>query len=156
MPSFGVGDTMETAIWLSGEETIEDRMRFTLDAQDAFTKTVERHGFKLGPISWEEKRPWDDRVPKVPDHIHGPDVRLLVATAEIIADVGIKIEKPGFCHDLEEKDLALLRHITRREYKNNYPGNAELTDRQCDTIINDLGPEAAVKTLSGMKRSDLI
>ena len=151
-----VGDVLESAIWLDGRETAEHRKAFEAEVNAALALSARRHGHVLGPVTWTEKKPGDDRVPPVPNHIQGPNVRLLVAEAMIVNTVSIMRELPGFAHDLESDDLALLRRITRRKYREQYPGQPELTDRQCDTLINDLGPEAALDTLKALKPSDLI
>jgi len=150
-----VGDTLEAAIWLDGRETVLERSRFVLDAEDALYQAGARHGRVLGSVRWSEKRPGDDRVPPVPEHIQGPNVRLLVAEATVVNVVGVERALPGFAHDLELDDLARLRRVTRRQYRREYPDQPELTDRQCDTLINDLGPAAAVDTLRSLKPSDL-
>jgi hypothetical protein len=154
-----IGDTLESAVWLDGRETIEDRVRFQRDAIGSLEAYCARHGRSIGPVMWVEKKPGEPRVPPVPAHIKGPLVRLLVAEAPVIAEPGIKIVKPGFVHDLEPNDAALLRRITRKQYRKAYPDRRkypDLTDRQCDTLLNDLGPQAAVDTLKSMRRSDLI
>lgn len=90
---------------------------------------------KLGPVSFELKRPGEDRVPAVPDRIKGPDVRLLVATAEV---VGFDLTKrASFVDELNEGDLMKLRKATRRVHGKNLP------DAVCDQIIDRLGPVAA-------------
>ena len=52
-----------------------------------------------------------------------------------------------FTDDLGSDDLARLRRVTREAYARLFPVRSRLTDRQCDTIINDLGPEAAADAL---------
>ncbi len=154
-----VGDTLEAAIWLDGRETIENRVRFQKDVIAQLEAYCARYGRAIGPVTWCEKKPGDMRVPPVPSHIQGPNVRLLVAEAPVVAEPGIKIAKPGFVHDLEPNDAALLRRITKKQYRKAYPDRRrypDLTDRQADTLINDLGPDAALDTLRSMKPSDLI
>jgi len=154
-----VGDTLEAAIWIDGRETIEDRVRFQKDVIASLETYCARHGRAIGPVTWVEKKPGEPRVPPVPAHIKGPLVRLLVAEAPVIAEPGIKIVRPGFVHDLEPNDAALLRRITRKQYRKAYPDRRrypDLTDRQADTLINDLGPDAALATLRAMRKSDLI
>lgn len=152
------GDVLESAIWLDGTETVAERARFANDVAEAMRAWGRRHGREIGPVTWIEKRPGDDRVPPVPDHIAGPNVRLLVAEAMIVTEGPIQRAKVGFVDDLEPSDAALLRRVTRRAYRRQYPNrrtHPDLTDRQCDTLINDLGPDAAVETLRGLRPSDL-
>lgn len=149
-----VGDRIDVcAIWLSGLETPEMFRQWKLDVAEVMSARAGR--YNLGPVIWTEKKPGDERVPPVPPHIQGPDVRLLVGEAVIL---GVKLSMKsqiGFTHDLEPDDLALLRRLTRRQYERTYPGRERLTDRQCDTLINDLGPQAALDAMRAARRTDL-
>lgn len=150
-----IGETIEVcAIWLAGTETPEHFRQFHADVEHAMKSEAAR--YNLGPLVWTEKKPGDERVPPVPKHIDGPNVRLLVGEA-VIVSLRPSMKTPvGFVHDLEPSDHALLRRITRRVRQRMFPNEGRLTDRQCDTILNDLGPAAAVETLKNLKRSDLI
>lgn len=149
-----IGDTIEVlSVWLSGRETAEHFRQ--LDADIATVLASQAGRYNLSPIIWTTKAPGDPRVPPVPLHISGPAVKLLVAEASIIS-LRVSAKHPvGFTFDLEPKDLALLRRITRRVRKQMFPHEGRLTDRQCDTCINDVGPQAAIETLKNLKRSDL-
>lgn len=145
------GDTIENAIWLNGTETPELLARYKGDVADAMIEVAQSQGAALTPLRWTEKRPGDERVPAVPDHIQGPDVRLLVAEADVVS---MRAQDTGnFLAELEPRDLARLRRVTREAYARwcrENPGKGQrepLTDRQCDTLINDLGPEAALASL---------
>lgn len=150
-----IGETVEIcAIWLAGTETPEHFRQFHADVDEALKSQAGR--YNLSPITWTEKKPGEDRVPPVPAHIDGPNVRLLVGEA-VIVSLRQSMKTPvGFVHDLEPNDRALLRRITRRVRKRMFPYEGEITDRQCDTVINDLGPDAALETLKNLRRSDLI
>lgn len=153
-----VGDMLESAIWLDGTETMIDRVRFQGVVVGELNSYCRRYGLELGPVTWAEKVPGDPRVPPVPEHIQGPGVRLLVAEAEVIGNPGIVIAKPGFAHDLEPEDLAILRRVTRKRYRQQYPNrktHPDPTDAQCDTLINDLGPDAALDTMRAATPGDL-
>jgi hypothetical protein len=150
------GDIVECAIWIDGRETPEQYGQFKHDVQQAMIEGQSAQGVILGPVSWIEKKPGEERVPPVPDRIAGPNVRLLVGEARIIARNPFATPTvPGFVHDIEPDDLKLLMRITRREYEKQYPHYPRLTDRQCHTLINDLGPDAALATLQGLRPSDL-
>lgn len=146
-----IGDVIQAAIWIDGTETQEMRQAFERDVTAVVAEGQADHGVVVGPVIWSEKRPGDERVPPVPNHIQGPDVRLLVAEAEVIG-----LAPPGVgsfvVNELEPDDLERLRRITRRAYEtmmtaHGHRGVDRLSDRQCDTIINDLGPEAAMHAL---------
>ena len=139
-----LGDTIESAIWLSGSESIKDRMRFEHDVRHAIDELSLEAGFLHGPVTFIEKRPGDERVPEVPDHVQGERVRLLVGEAEIVARK--PEDKPGsFIANLDRMDLLRLRKLTREA--NRKQNNTGLSDVQCDAIIEQYGPEAALETL---------
>jgi hypothetical protein len=142
------GQVAEIAIWLTGEETPEQIARWkTEECDKIMRRTEQQYGVLIGPVTFMVKRPGEDRVPKVPDHVHGPDVRLLVGEALVFERVTYTIRPAtGFVHDLTKDDLEKLRRITRRAHRRAYPGD-RLSDAQCDAIIESLGPDTAVKTL---------
>lgn len=138
------GDTIEAAIWLSGEEITEDLSRFTSDVKAALDQKALAERAVLAPPQATTKYPGQDRVPLVPDHIQGPDVRLLVIEAVVLEVRPI----PGhFLNELDPRDLARLRRVTRKAHARQFPGQSAPTDRQCDALINDLGPESAMAAL---------
>lgn len=141
------GDIAEVAIWLTGTETPDLFERFKNDCEQALIKDAANHKVAVGPITWSILRPGDERVPAVPDHIHGPDVRLLVGEAKVgyRPDYSI-MPASGFTADLDKNDLARLRKLTRRAHARRHPGD-RLSDRHCDQIIEALGPTVAVRTL---------
>lgn len=134
-----LGEVIESAIWLTGDESQELRKRYEQDVCQAIDDLCQEHAVLHGPVTFTEKRPGDDRVPPVPDHIQGGRVRLLVAES-VVTEHAPQTSIGSFVANLELKDLTRLRKITRR-YR---PG---LTDQQCDEIIEELGPEAALDTL---------
>jgi hypothetical protein len=141
-----IGDVMECAIWLTGTETDGHLTRWKeIDCPNSLRKEANGREVLVGPITFTEKRPGEERVPQVPGHISGPDVRLLVAEAVV---VGFRSIGGGssFLLDLEPRDLEKLRTITRRAHRKANPGE-ELSDAGCDYIINQIGPEAAMKAV---------
>lgn len=143
------GDLFETAIWLSGEETSEDLRRWKEEECPKMKEDAEKEfGVIIGPIEFLVKAPGQDRVPQVPDHISGFEVKLLVAQAKVFAYAPSLSNGPGFVFDLERDDLVRLRKLTRSAHAKTHPGD-RLTNAQCDAIINALGPEVAVRTLGG-------
>ena len=136
------GDTLETAIWVDGNETPAQWQQFKADVLEQMTAEVAASGYAISPLRWRTKKPGDERVPARPPHVDGPDVRLLVGEATVMPALS-----SNFLADLEPKDLTLLRGITRRAYARQYPAQPPLSDRQADTLINDLGPDAAVAAL---------
>lgn len=141
------GDMMQTAIWLSGKETREELDRWRDETlPQLWAKTEDVHGIVIGPVTLTEKRPGEDRAPPVPDHISGPDVRLLVGEAAVVGFAPQFSIPPGdFTGDLDRKDLGRLRKITRRAFIKSR--KREPTVGEVDDIINRLGPDIAVATL---------
>lgn len=132
------GDLAECAIWLDGTETEAMLSQWATDCPYVMANSQEP-ALKLGPINFEIKRPGQDRVPSVPDHIKGPDVRLLVATAEVLGFEPVRRE--SFLNELREADLVKLRKATRKAH------GRKLSDAVCDQIIERLGPVAATQDL---------
>jgi hypothetical protein len=139
------GDVIESAIWITGEETEELRQRFKSDVALAIAALCHDEGWLHGPVTFVEKRPGDDMVPPVPNHISGPRVRLLVAEA-IVTDKALETSKGSFVANLDRKDLKRLREITRRKWSDHHSGEI-LSNDICDKWIEQLGPEAAIETL---------
>lgn len=141
-----IGDVLECAIWLSGMEPEEMLARWKdVDCPGSLCAAADGREILTGPISFTVKRPGDDRVPSPPDHISGPDVRLLVAEAVVIGHRTLD-GGSSFLLDLEPDDLARLRAVTRRAYAKVHPGGA-LSDAECDMAINRTGPDAALAVL---------
>jgi hypothetical protein len=130
------GDLAECAIWVDGTESEAMLRQWKADCAFMMASAHEPK-LKLGPLSFEIKHPGEDRVPEVPEQIRGPNVRLLIATAQVL---GFEIaRKATFVDDLSEADLVKLRGITRRQHGHRGP----LSDAQCDQVIERLGPVAA-------------
>ena len=135
-----LGEVIESAIWLTGEESEELRTRYEQDVSQAIDDLCYEYGMLHGPIQWVEKIPGTDRVPTVPDHIQGQRVRLLVAESTV-TDYAPQTSEGSFVANLECKDVERLRLITRKAARKT------LTDEECDEIIEEHGPEAALDTL---------
>ncbi|PDT71724.1 hypothetical protein CO683_00770 [Bradyrhizobium ottawaense] len=129
-----IGDLAEYAIWVDGTETETMLRQWRADCSYMMARAHDPF-LNLGPLSFEIKRPGEDRVPPVPDHIKGPDVRLLVATAEVLGFETVKAE--SFVSGLDKHDLSRLRKATREAQGRHLP------DAICDQIIERMGPVAA-------------
>ena len=140
-----LGDCIESAIWITGDESQSTRARYEQDVRQAVADLCEEEGFENGPVTFTEKRPGDERVPPVPDHVQGSRVRLLVGEAQILGKC-VATSEGSFVANLEKKDLVRLRAITRNEYLKRHPDYV-MTDSECDQCIEQYGPEAAVETL---------
>ena len=143
-----IGDVIESSIWLDGTETKEQRHAFEQLVIESITQYCQQNGFIHDHVIFTEKRPGEDRVPSVPKHIEIksgslPDIRLLVAESIVIS----KAPSPegSFVLNLEAKDVQRLRAITRNAYRQ--ISQSTLTDAECDAVIEEIGPEAAINTL---------
>jgi hypothetical protein len=144
-----VGDLIESAIWITGDEIRETRERYEQDVRDAVDYMCSEEGLEHGNVVFLEKRPGDDRVPSVPDHIQGSRVRLLVGEAQITGNRVLN-SKGSFIANLDKKDLGRLRQITRNQFIKNKLGD-HLSDSECDKYIELYGPEAAIETLRNQR-----
>jgi hypothetical protein len=140
-----VDDVIESAIWITGDESPKTRKRYEKDVRDAIHHTCAEEGFDHGPVVFIEKRPGDDRVPAVPDHVQGSRVRLLVAEALIVGEL-VASSKGSFIANLDKKDLLRLRQVTRNQWMKTHQGQT-LSDSECDQYIELYGPDAAIETL---------
>ena len=82
--SLKVGDVIENSIWITGDEPYGMKERYRVDVSGTINDLCAKEGFEHGPITMIEKRPGDHRVPKVPDHIQGQKVRLLVLESTLV------------------------------------------------------------------------
>ena len=134
-------------MWITGDEPQMLRRQYERDVNNAIASLCQENGFEHGPVTFIEKRPGDDRVPDVPEHIQGSRVRLLVAETEIVGKRPLS-SAGSFVANLEKKDLERLRAITRRKWAELHL--VVLTDKQCDECIEELGTEAALDTLRSL------
>ncbi len=132
-----IGDVVNSAIWLSGKETPIIRAQYEQDVIESIGCLCCEHGFLHGPVVFTEKHPMDNVLP-VPSHISGPNVRLLIGESTV-TERAVMTSEGSFVAQLEYKDLKKLRKIIRK-YR-------PLNNRECDEIIEEIGPEAALDTL---------
>lgn len=138
-----IGKVFEAAVWLNGTETPELLDQHRAYCRTCFNRIQDAEGVIFKPITFVEKRPGDDRVPPVPGNIQGPDVRLLVAEAEVLCRRP-EIVLNSFLGDLDLLDLQRLRTITKRAAKKH---GKTLTDQEADRVIESLGPQAAYEAV---------
>jgi len=131
-----IGETVHSAIWLDGCETDEMVSQYKADVEQAIADLCRDSGVIAGPVKFSYKYPHEDGVPEVPDHVQGLAVRMLVGEADVVGKAP-ELKMNSFLGDLEKKDLERLRVIVRRQS----PGL--ITDKECDAIIEEVGPDAA-------------
>lgn len=140
-----IGDIVTNAIWVDGNESKEMRAQYEKDVTNQIDILCQDKGFIRGEVTFIEKRPDAEDVEfPVPDHIQGDCVRLLVAEAKIV-EKKIEVKIGSFVHNLDKKDLQTLRKMTRKAHAKKF--GTLIGNRQCDEIIEEIGPDAAVAAL---------
>jgi hypothetical protein len=142
-----LGDLAVSAMWLDGRETPAQHRAHEQVCEAAMRMAEKTHKVMLGPISYVEKRPGELQVPPVPGNIAGPNVRLLVAEAKVLAKQPEILPPRSFLLDLDLKDHMRLRTITKRAHRRASPTEPLLTDAEADRIIEQFGPDAAIEAL---------
>ncbi len=134
------GDLIESSIWVTGDEPKALLDRYKQDVTEAISYLCQENGMTYGDVTFIEKHPMDD-IPEVPDHISGSRVRLLVGEA-YVTGVVVETTEGSFVNNLDHKDLMKLRTIIRRY--------GTRSNADCDAIIEQIGPEAAIDTLRSL------
>jgi hypothetical protein len=147
MSEFDVGDIVHNAMWITGDEPEGMKEKYKKDVEGTIDDLCKREGYEHGAILAIEKRPGDYQVPPVPDHVQGSRVRLLVLEAKLVKKIVLG-EKPSFVKNLDRKDLAQLRWITRKAALKNF--KKSIGNIECDEIIEELGVDVALSTLRGI------
>ena len=142
-----VGDTLEVSLWYNSEKPGEYQSAVE-GISMALNRTEDLFELRLGPVETEVLEPGDERVPDPnPDFAGTP--KLLIGWATVIyVMTSLEGYQEGFTEDLDEEALQTLRKVTQIAYMKNKPANhLRLTDEQLDIIINEVGPETAIKNL---------
>ncbi len=142
--SLKVGDIIENAIWMTGDEPEGMKERYKDDVLVTIASLCAQEGYEHGPITMHELKPGDHRCPEVPEHIQGSKVRLLVVESTLVTKLVIDGEH-SFVGNLDRNDLVKLRKITRDRAAKDL--KKIISDDECDEIIELLGTDAALATL---------
>lgn len=140
------GQLLEAAMWLDGRETEEQLQDWRGRVAKALMDRADADNVMLAPPNFYTLKPGEDRVPQVPDHISGPNVRLLVCETIVLALRPVVAPK-SFLSELDPRDLERLRRITRQAHRKNNPHGRLLSLAECDRIIEELGPESAARVV---------
>ena len=143
-------EELEVAIWYDANEYVDPIKSCSESIGEMInimcTGTKDTHG----KIDYKILKPGDDRVPSVPrwlEKIKNATPRLLVATTKTRLMSSVKQELPSIIGDLDKKDIARLRAMTQRAHHKSYPNDKNLTDYECDQIIDKLGLEIVMDQL---------
>ena len=145
--SNGLGDDLEIALWYNSDRTGEYE-KAEEGIYKAFIHTEDQYDIRCGGVEFKILSPGMARVPEPhPDYSGTP--KLLIGTATVIKLVTHTLGgHVGFSNDMEEGDLLKLRKLTQEAYmRSNPPGIRMLTNDELDQIIDEVGPETAVKNL---------
>lgn len=137
-----VGSAMEAAYWYNAADAAAKKDA-EVNVRSAFESVEDQLGCRFGPLAWEDVDPLSPRVPDPPPWMQG-QVRALIGMGVIFTYPNARIESK-FIADLEEEDLRKLRAATRKMFAKS--GGIALTDEECDEIINEYGPDAALDDL---------
>ncbi len=139
---------IEFAIWYDASEHLDPINSCSESIKDALDAICTNKNVGHGEISYEILKPGDDRVPLVPrwlEIITGAIPRLLLATTKTTSS--LHKGPTGIIGDLDKKDIARLRAITRRVHRKSYPKTTSLTNQECDRIIDQIGMEVVMAQL---------
>ncbi len=145
-----IDNELEVAVWYDANEYVDpikhcsESIKDMIDIMCAGTKDTH------GDIDYKILKPGDDRVPSVPrwlEKTKNATPRLLIATTKTRLMSSVCQETMGIVGDLDKKDIARLRYITRRAHHMEYPRGDPLTDYECDQIIDKLGLEIVMDQL---------
>ena len=141
------GDTLETALWFNAEHPREEHDART-GIYKAFLVMEDHHKIEIGPVTFSVMEHGDPRVPNPPPGFSGTP-KLMVGEALVIKKLALTTHgEVGLTNDLKPEDLELLRDVTQKTYfLHNPAGTPPLTNEQLDLIINEVGPETALKSL---------
>ncbi len=140
----------EVAIWYDAIEHVDPIKSCSESIRDMINVLCGKTKVVCGNIDYKILMPGDDRVPSVPrwlEKINGAIPKLLLATFTTSVVSYVHQETTDIIGDLDKKDVARLRVITKRAYHKSYPHDASLTDHECDQIIDKLGLEIVMEQL---------
>jgi hypothetical protein len=149
--------TGELAMWITDDDPPQ-KIKWWREEEvpRLFRESAEAAGVRIGPISFYELAPGEDRAGWPPDCVQGINVRLLVAEADIIGLAHVQAGPKPFSMDLSYPDLQKLRSATRRAYGRVLAADGKtwrpMTDVECDKIIDMMGPEVAAMEACGATR----
>jgi hypothetical protein len=142
-----LGDDLELSVWYNADKPGE-AANAEKAIYKAFILTEDQHDLRVGTVDFEILTYGEERVPAPPPEYKGTPT-LMIGTATVIKVLNTLMSGDvGFTQDVDEEDLTQLRAITQEAYLGGQPpGTAPLTNEQLDKVIDEVGPETAVKSL---------
>lgn len=135
----------QAAAWFAPGE----RLKAETMIRDAISAATIRRKLHAGPIEWRVVDVDSDELAARPPDGYGPGTQCLIGEAKTTQGYYIVEAKSGFTHELESKDLETLRAETRKALDAKFPHDRDRSNARVDAIINELGPQTALKVLGG-------
>lgn len=144
-----IGDEVYGAIWFDPLET-GSRLFAAEQVKKVLDDYARDNNVTLSKPAYREMRPGEPGVPQAPR----PNVLLYYGSARIVAfGSGISVVPERFSQQIGNDDLQKLRKITREQWARSYKTNpvvglkSWLSDAECDNLVDEMGPETALKIL---------
>ena len=144
------GSELEFSIWYDANEHADPISSCSESITEGLDAICVKSNVFHDKVHYEILKPGDDRVPSVPrwlEIIYGSVPRLLVATTKAYNSGWRDQNTVGIIGDLDKKDIARLRLITRSIHQKCHPNTTSLTDYECDHIIDKMGMEVVMDQL---------
>lgn len=119
------------------------------EVRSRIRQKAEAENMVVGPVTWRDLPPDSDELNARPPERFGPGTRCLLGEAPARPRFHVVKPKSGFTHELEPKDLEALRGETRKALDISFPHDGDRSNARVDAIINEIGPETALKRLEG-------
>ena len=132
-----LGDIHYVACWYLDRKKIEKSIRELFDEDTAA-------GILFGPIHFEVLPRDHDKVPD-PDPELPDNAKFIIGSAKIIALAGD--DRDSIINDIDKKDLAKLRALTQKIWRETNPAERLLKTKELDKIINQKGVEVIERML---------
>ena len=135
-------DTSTLACWISDDTDprVVEHWK-TVTAPSLFKASADDAGVILSEPRFYTLEPGEGRAGTPPDGAQGTNMRLLVAECAV-RGFKPRTEESNFLLDLDPKDLAYLRKVTKRAASPH-----KISNEQADAIIMRYGPVTAQKLL---------
>lgn len=141
-----MGKILTASLWFNADDPTEKESAKT-GIRLAIDIAAQKQGMEHGPVSFRTLEPYDKEIATLPPPQFGPGTKCMVGEAKARPAFHVVKPKSGFTHELEAADLEILRAKTRQALDAAYPNDKDRSNARVDAIINEIGPETALKTL---------
>lgn len=134
-PANEIGEIREAACWFKHDW---ERIQTELQIKEVFDEEADSCGWIYGPVEYREDT---ERARVLPKPFE--DARLLVGEARVVALRHVGKIDLYFLTELEPSELKMLRELTLKAYRRNFPGAPDLPLHNIDQLIAVHGPRIA-------------